>query len=85
MQNQTYILYGNQPSYFAAKVRSYFRKKRIPFEERLTNHPHYIDVVAPKAGLNLTPVVETPDGEVVQDTTEIIDFFEAPFRVEIPG
>ncbi len=79
MQNQTYILYGNQPSYFAAKVRSYLRKKGIQFEERLTNHPHYIDVVAPKAGVNLTPVIEAADGEVVQDTTEIIDFFEARY------
>ena len=77
MQEETYILYGNQPSYFAAKVRSYLRKKRIEFEERLTNHPHFIDVVAPKAGLELTPIIETPDGEVVQDTTEIIDFLEA--------
>lgn len=79
MSEQTYILYGNQPSYFAAKVRSYLRKKGIAFEERLTNHPHYLAVVAPKVGNNQTPVIETATGEVVQDTTEIIDFFEARY------
>ncbi len=77
MANQNYILYGVPPSYYVAKVRSYFRKKGLPFEERLCNGSHFLDVVVPKVGLHTMPIVETSNGEFVQDTTQIIDFLEA--------
>ena len=72
-----YIFFGLNSSYYAGKVRSYLRKKRIPFEEHFVNHPHFKDVVGPKAGNSKLPIIEAADGAVVQDTTQIIDFLEA--------
>lgn len=77
--SQPYICYGIEASYFVGKVRSYLRKKGINFDERLTSHPHFNKSIIKKVGFNTMPVIETPDGEVVQDTTEIIDFFEARY------
>ena len=36
---ETYTLYGSYASYYTAKVRSYLRKKAIPFVERLPSDP----------------------------------------------
>jgi len=75
--HEPYVFYGLNSSYYAGKVRSYLRKKRIPFEEQFVNHPHFKEIVGPKAGNTKLPIIEAPDGTVVQDTTEIIDFLEA--------
>lgn len=77
ISDKPYILYGSQVSLYTGKIRSYLRKKQLPFEERLTNHPHFLTVVAAKAGGVFQPTIEAPDGAVVRDTTAIIDFIEA--------
>jgi glutathione S-transferase len=71
-----YIFYGDQISLYSGKVRSYLRKKRLPFEERKSPHPGF-GRVCKRLGIHKQPVLETPEGELVQDTTEIIDFLEA--------
>lgn len=76
MSDAPYILYGVQLSLYTGKVRSYLRKKRLHFVERETWHPGFENAVA-KVGNRKQPMIETPEGEVVQDTTEIIDFLEA--------
>jgi glutathione S-transferase len=53
------------------------RKKGLDFEEHLCRGSHFLDVVVPKVGLNTMPILETSGGELVQDTTQIIDFLEA--------
>jgi glutathione S-transferase len=75
MVEPPYIFYGVQLSFYAGKVRSYLRKKRLPFVERETSHPGFTAAAA-KVGNSNQPMIETPEGEVVQDTTEIIDFLE---------
>ena len=72
-----YRIYGSQASLYSGKARSYLRKKKIPFEERQTSHPHFQSVVVAKAGGTFQPTLEAPDGTVVRDTTEIIDFIES--------
>lgn len=74
-------LYACPPSLFSGKARSYLRKAGIPFEERLQSHPDYAASILPAVGRFVIPVLEA-DGEIVQDTTEIIDFLEA--RSETP-
>lgn len=76
MSESPYILYGLQLSLYSGKVRSYLRKKRLHFVERETWHPGF-GAAAAKVGTHTQPLIETPEGEVVQDTTEIIDFLEA--------
>ena len=75
MTNSPYIFYGLQVSLYAGKVRSYLRKKGLPFIERETGHPGFAAAAA-KIATKKQPLVETPGGEVLQDTTEIIDFLE---------
>jgi glutathione S-transferase len=71
-----YILYGSYASYYTAKSRAYLRKKGIPFEERLPSDPQFRERVRPTSGTPKIPQLLTPDGEVIQDTVEIVDYLE---------
>ncbi|WP_423351012.1 glutathione S-transferase family protein [Phenylobacterium sp. VNQ135] len=71
-----YILYGVWSSYYTGKVRSYLRKKGLPFVERLPAAPEYRSDVRGKAGTHHIPVLVAPDGTVVQDSTLILDYLE---------
>jgi glutathione S-transferase len=69
-------LYGAEPSLYTGKIRSYLRKKAIPFEERNAWFPRY-GAVMKIVGRPIIPVIETAEGDIVQDTSEIFDFLEA--------
>lgn len=73
---RTYRLFGVELSPYSLKVRAYFRYKRIPHEwiARDTNSQ---EEYARHARLPLVPLVVTPDGQGMQDSTPIIDHFEA--------
>ena len=75
-----YILYGAYASYYTAKSRAYLRKKGIPFEERLPSDPQFRELVRPKSGTPKIPQMLTPEGEVIQDTVEILDYLEPRFQ-----
>lgn len=72
-----YRLYGAYASLYTGKTRSYLRKKGIPFEECLPCTPHFRRHVTPHVGNKRIPMLEAPDGTIVQDSTEIFDFIEA--------
>jgi glutathione S-transferase len=72
-----YVLYGAEVSYFSGKARAYLRWRGADFEERIATREVYSDVILPKVGWPVIPVMEMPDGEVVQDTADIIDAVEA--------
>jgi len=74
-----YVLYGAYASFYTGKTRSYLRKKAIAFIERLPSHPRFREVVSPAARSKRIPILEAPDGAVIQDTTEIFEFLEARF------
>ncbi|MEM1113322.1 MAG: glutathione S-transferase family protein [Pseudomonadota bacterium] len=76
MTDKKYTLYGAACSLYTAKARSYLRKQGIDFVEQSPNNPHYNEQVLPKIGRFIIPVLETPQGEVVQDGSEIIHHFE---------
>ena len=76
---QPYVLYGAQSSYYTARVRACLRKKSVPYVERLPSVPRYRAHVRPAAGTHRIPVIETPDGLVIQDSTVIIDHLDAAF------
>ena len=77
--NETYTLYGAYASYYTAKVRSYLRKKAIPFVERLPSDPMFRSHVRPASGSHRIPQLQTPTGEVLQDSITIVDFLETRF------
>ncbi|HXJ36037.1 MAG TPA: glutathione S-transferase family protein [Candidatus Eisenbacteria bacterium] len=71
-----YRIFGVELSPYSVKVRSYFRYKRIPHEwvvrdvTRMDEYNRY-------AKLPLIPLVVTPEGTAMQDSTPIIEKMEA--------
>lgn len=76
---QNYKLYGAEFSLYSGKARSYLRKKGIPFEEITPSLRVYKKFIVPRTGVKYIPVVQTPDDQVYQDTTVIIDELEQRF------
>ena len=72
-QTAPYILHGHDVSYFSGKVRPAFPYKGLWFREVLPDIP----MIKQRTGLNYFPAVETPDGELWQDTSDILDQLEA--------
>lgn len=66
-------LYGAEVSYFTGKVRAYLRWAGIPFEEVIASAHVYKTVILPAVGVPVIPVLRTPEDELLQDTTAIID------------
>ena len=76
-----WTLIGAEASYYTGKARAYLRWKGVPFEEMLATRDVYREIIIPRTGVRYIPVLLTPDGAAVQDTTEIIDWVEA----KVPG
>jgi len=72
-----YTLIAAPHSYFSGKLRAYLRFKCIPFKELLASAEVMESVVKAKTGVRYIPVVITPSGVALQDTTVIIDYFES--------
>ena len=69
-------LYGVKISMFTGKVRSYLIKQSIDFTEVAPVNDHFQSIILPQIGRRIIPVIETSDGTLVQDTTNIIDYLE---------
>jgi glutathione S-transferase len=74
-----YVLWGASWSLYTAKVRPYLIKKGIGYVEICPSHPHYQEHILPTVGHFTVPVLETPDGDVIADSTEIMEFLEPKF------
>lgn len=72
-------LWGTPHSLYTGKARSYLIKKGLPFRELLPPNRRFQEKVVPALGLFVVPVVETSDGQLIQDTTVIIDELESRF------
>ena len=77
--NDLYTMYGAEFSMYSGKLRSYLRKKAIPFRELNSSLRRYKTFIIPRTGVRYIPVLQTPQDEVLQDTTVIIDFLEQRF------
>lgn len=77
--NDTYILWGAPTSLYSGKARSYLIKKRIPYREFFPSHAVYQTKIAPALGFFVVPVLEAPDGSIIQDTSDIIEHLEEKF------
>ncbi|HVN64634.1 MAG TPA: glutathione S-transferase family protein [Candidatus Binataceae bacterium] len=75
---EQYRVYGVELSPYSIKVRSYFRYKKIPHEWLIRNASNEAEFQK-HAKLPLVPLVITPAGEGVQDSTPIIERFEREF------
>lgn len=71
-----WVLWGANWSLYSAKVRPYLIKKGIDYVELNPSHPHFHQQVVPRIGHITIPVLEAPDGQIVADSTEIIEHLE---------
>ena len=71
-----YTFWGGALSLFSGKVRSYLIKKGISYREFYASHPDFKERLRPIVRLGVTPLLETPQGEVLQDSTAIIEVLE---------
>jgi len=76
---ERFVMYGAEFSLYSGKLRSYLRKKAIPFVERSPSVLTYKRFIIPRTGVRFIPVLQTPEDEVLQDTTAIIDTLEPRF------
>ena len=72
-----WVLYGMPGSLYTAKARSYLRKQGLPLEQRVPGDPRFGMEILPATGRWIVPVMQTPDGAIVQDGLDIIDHMEA--------
>ena len=72
-----YRLYGASHSLYTGKVRCYLRNQGIDYVELPTWHPDFATRILPQIGRGIIPVLETPEGRVIQDSIDIIDYLEA--------
>src|SRR6201990_3057528 len=73
-----YRIFGAEMSPYSVKVRSYFRYKAIPHQWILRNAASQAEYEK-YAKLPIVPLVVTPDGTGIQDSTPIIDQMEKVF------
>jgi glutathione S-transferase len=72
----SYILYTIPASLYSGKARSYMRKRHIDYVERAVGNPRFVEQLLPQLGRLIIPVLQAPDGTMIQDTVDIIDHFE---------
>lgn len=72
-------MYGAEFSLYSGKLRSYLRKKGIEFTEIQPWLMTYKRFIVPRTGVRYIPVLQTPEDQVWQDTTVIIDHLEDRF------
>jgi glutathione S-transferase len=81
----TYRLYGTPGSLYTGKARSYLIKQHIVFENRAAGEARFRDQIVPAIGRWIIPVLEAPDGQLIQDGSEIIAHFEARGGTRLPA
>ncbi|MDR9467886.1 glutathione S-transferase family protein [Marinospirillum sp.] len=77
MNPPEYILYGLPHSLYSGIVRCYLRTQGLAYQERTTAHPDFLQKVVPVVGRRMIPVLETPEGELIQDSLDIVTFLDA--------
>lgn len=82
-----HIFYGWELSYFSGKLRAYLRYKQIPFSDRAVGAFTLMQRIPRHTGAMVMPVLVTPTGEWLQDTTHIIEVLEQryPARPVLPA
>jgi len=78
-----YRLFSWEHSYFSGKVRAYLRFKHEQgalgpgFEDVLATPELIAGLLTPRSGSGAVPQLETPEGQWIQDSSEILDHCEA--------
>ena len=76
------VLYAMRSSLYSSKARSYLLKQGIDYVETPPGDPSYTETVVPEIGRWIIPVFRTADGQLIQDTEDIIDHLEGQVPAE---
>ena len=81
-----YQLLQTEFSLYSGKARAYLRYKGLAFEQSPATLNAYRKIILPRTGVAMIPVLLTPEGEALQDSSVIIDTLEArhPRRSVMP-
>ena len=79
MEPATFLVYGMQASWYTGKIRPYLRYKGIRFVEKLPTAFTWYVTIKRRCGDSTMPVLVTPEGEWLQDTSIIIERLEDRF------
>jgi glutathione S-transferase len=71
-----YVLIGTEASQYSGKARACLRWRSVSFTERQATPEVYRDIVEPRIGFAVIPVLLTPDGLAIQDSADIIDHID---------
>lgn len=87
MNQTTCTLYGVELSYYSGKTRSHLLHKGIPFVEVCPSAWDYLVRFPRQVNAAAVPVLRTPEGQWLQDSSVIIDELERRFpeRPALPG
>lgn len=75
-QQTTQRLYGVPHSLYTGIARCYLRTQGIAYTEVPNSDADFSNRILPAIQRSIIPVLETPQGEIVQDSLDIIDHFE---------
>ena len=81
----TYRLYGTPGSLYTGKARSYLIKQGIQFENAAAGEARFREELVPVLGRWIIPVLESPEGALIQDGSDIIAHFEAKGATRYPA
>ncbi len=79
MTDGEYTLYIYYLSFFSGKMQAYLRYKEVPHRTIEPKWGEVLNLIYPNTGLMKVPVVRTPEGQWLADTTPMIDWFDARF------
>jgi glutathione S-transferase len=71
-----YVLIGTEASQFTGKVRAFLRWRGVSFRQSDATPEVYRDIIEPRIGYAVIPVLLTHDASAIQDSAEIIDFID---------
>jgi len=71
-----YTLYGTPFSMYTGKAKSYLNFKKLPFNEVFSSAKVFKEEIKPNTGTHFIPVLKTPEGKYIQDSSDIIEYLE---------
>jgi len=85
-ESNCYRMWWDQVSLYSNKMRTYFNYKKIPYKFMQNTFASAMGEIPELVGMQIMPVVLTPDNKVMQDSTPMMEWFEQeyPERAAIP-
>jgi len=79
-QEGFYRIWQDYTSPYSYKVMTYMNYKGIPYKRMNANMDVYMGEIVELVGQTIIPVILTPDDQVMQDSTPMLEWFESEFN-----